>query len=33
MTHPHIPIALEPPIGEVSEILDAIATWILARAD
>jgi len=30
--HPHIPIALEPPIGEVAEILDAIAGWILARA-
>jgi len=32
-THPHIPIALEPPIGEVPEILQAIAGWILARAD
>jgi sirohydrochlorin cobaltochelatase len=31
--HPHIPIALEPPIGEVPEILAAIATWILGRAD
>jgi sirohydrochlorin cobaltochelatase len=26
--HPHVPIALEPPIGEVPEILDAIAAWI-----
>ena len=32
-SHPHIPIALEPPIGEVPEILAAIATWILGRAD
>jgi sirohydrochlorin cobaltochelatase len=31
-SHPHIPIALEPPIGEVAEILDAIAGWILGRA-
>jgi sirohydrochlorin cobaltochelatase len=26
--HPHVPIGLEPPIGEVPEILDAIAGWI-----
>jgi sirohydrochlorin cobaltochelatase len=32
-THPHTPIALEPPIGEVAEILEAIAAWILARAE
>jgi len=31
-SHPHIPIALEPPIGEVAEVLDAIAGWILGRA-
>jgi sirohydrochlorin cobaltochelatase len=31
--HPRIPISLEPPIGEVPEILEAIAGWILARAD
>jgi sirohydrochlorin cobaltochelatase len=30
---PHIPISLEPPIGEIAEILDAIAGWILARAE
>jgi sirohydrochlorin cobaltochelatase len=30
--HPRIPIALESAIGEVPEILDAIAAWILARA-
>jgi sirohydrochlorin cobaltochelatase len=28
-SHPHIPIALESAIGEVPEILDAIAAWIL----
>ena len=32
-SHPRIPITLEPPIGEVPEILEAIAGWILARAD
>ena len=31
--YPHIPIALEPPIGEVPEVLAAIAGWILSRAD
>jgi sirohydrochlorin cobaltochelatase len=31
--YPRIPIALEPPIGEVPEILAAIASWILTRAD
>jgi sirohydrochlorin cobaltochelatase len=31
--HPRIPISLEPPIGEVPEILEAIAGWILLRAD
>jgi sirohydrochlorin cobaltochelatase len=30
--HPRIPIALEKPIGEVPEILEAIATWIAARS-
>lgn len=29
--HPHVPIALAPSIGEVPEVLDAIAAWILAR--
>jgi sirohydrochlorin cobaltochelatase len=29
---PHLPIALETAIGEVPEILDAIAAFILARA-
>ncbi|HTS86430.1 MAG TPA: CbiX/SirB N-terminal domain-containing protein [Usitatibacter sp.] len=31
--HPHVPIALETAIGEVPELLDAIAAWILAKAD
>lgn len=31
--HPHVPIALESAIGEVPEILDAIAAWILSRTD
>jgi sirohydrochlorin cobaltochelatase len=30
-SHPRIPIALEPAIGEAPEILEAIAAWILAR--
>ena len=32
-SHPHVPIALERAVGEVPEILDAIAAWILTRAD
>ena len=32
-THPHVPICLESAVGEVPEILDAVAGWILARAD
>ena len=31
--HPRIPIGLEPPIGEVPEILEAIGGWILSRTD
>ena len=31
--YPNVPIALENAIGEVPEILDAISTWILDRAD
>ena len=31
--HAHIPIALEAAIGEVPELLDAIAGWILQRAE
>jgi sirohydrochlorin cobaltochelatase len=29
---PRVPIALEKPIGEVPEILDAIAAWIAGRS-
>ena len=32
-SHPRIPIALEPAVGDVPEIREAIAGWILARAD
>jgi len=32
-TYPHVPICLENAVGDVPEILDAIAAWILARAD
>ncbi len=32
-SHPNLPIALESAIGDVPELLDAIAGWILARAD
>jgi sirohydrochlorin cobaltochelatase len=32
-SHPRIPISLEPPIGEVPEIIEAIAGWILGRAE
>ena len=31
--HPHIPMALETAIGDVPELLDAIARWILVRAE
>ncbi|HET9576302.1 MAG TPA: CbiX/SirB N-terminal domain-containing protein [Usitatibacter sp.] len=31
--HPRIPIVLESAIGEVPEILEAIAGWILSRAE
>jgi sirohydrochlorin cobaltochelatase len=31
--YPRIPMALEPPIGEVPDVLSAIASWILSRAD
>ena len=29
--HPHLPIALETAIGDVPELLDAIASWVLSR--
>lgn len=31
--YPHVPISLEPALGEMPEILAAIAGWILARAE
>lgn len=31
--HPRVPIALESAVGDVPEILEAIAAWILARAE
>ena len=30
---PHVPISLESAVGEVPELLDAIAGWVLDRAD
>ncbi len=32
-THPHVPIALETAVGDVPELLDAIAGWIMGRLD
>lgn len=32
-SRPHVPIALESALGEVPELLAAIADWILARAE
>jgi sirohydrochlorin cobaltochelatase len=32
-SRPHVPIALETAIGEVPEVLAAITSWILAKAD
>ena len=32
-SHPHIPISLESAIGDVPEIVDAIARWILERSE
>ena len=31
--HPHVPIALEPAIGDVPAIREAIAGWILERSE
>ena len=31
--YPHLPIALESAIGDVPEILESIAAWILSRAE
>ena len=32
-SYPHVPIALESTIGDVPEILEAIAAWIVSRTD
>ena len=32
-SHPHVPISLEPAIGDVPAIREAIAGWILERAE
>jgi len=32
-SRPHIPISLEPALGEAQEILEAISGWILGRAE
>jgi sirohydrochlorin cobaltochelatase len=32
-SRPHVPIALETAVGDVPELLDAIAGWILGRVD
>jgi hypothetical protein len=32
-SHPHMPISLESAIGDVPEILEAIARWILERSE
>ena len=31
--YPRVPIALEPPAGEVPEIMATVAAWILSRTD
>ncbi|QJR14009.1 sirohydrochlorin chelatase [Usitatibacter palustris] len=31
--HPRVPISLEAPVGEVPELLDAIAGWVVGRVD
>jgi sirohydrochlorin cobaltochelatase len=31
--HPGLPIALQSAVGDVPEILDAIAAWVLSRVD
>ena len=33
VSHPRIPIALESAVGEVPQLLDAFAAWILERSD
>lgn len=31
--HPHVPICLEPAVGDIPVLLDAIAGWILAEVE
>jgi sirohydrochlorin cobaltochelatase len=31
--HPGVPIAIQTAVGEVPEVLEAIAGWVLARVD
>ena len=33
VSRPHVPIALETAVGDVPEILEAIANWILSKVD
>lgn len=32
-SHPHVPIALEAALGDVPEIIEAIAGWVVQRAE
>ena len=32
-SHPHMPIALESAIGDVPEIIEAIARWVMERSE
>ena len=32
-SHPHVPIALEPALGDVPEITGAIASWVVERSE
>ena len=32
-SHPHVPISLETAIGEVPEVLGAIAQWVIERSE
>lgn len=31
--HSHVPISMQPPVGEVPEILEAIAEWVVERVE
>jgi sirohydrochlorin cobaltochelatase len=32
-SHPHVPVSLESALGDVPEVVDALAGWILRRAE